>query len=392
MFIDLDNFKSINDTMGHSSGDYILKEVAKTFEKNLRQEDTVARFAGDEFIFLFSDINDINDIKKLAKNTMDTFLTPFTINDQEVFITGSGGIAIYPQDGTNAEALIKNADTAMHRAKSLGKNQYSVCTFEMKDEVIKNMRLSNDLYRAIERDELVVYYQPQVDLNTGKISGFEALVRWMHPKLGMLPPSVFIPLAEKNNLINDIGEWVLRTASRQNKIWQEKGYGHLSMAVNLSAVQFINPNLASNVEDILAETGLDPKYLELEITESIAIRGTNNAIGTLNELRRSGISIAIDDFGTEYSSLSRLKSLPIDRLKIDMQFIQGIDHDEKDQAITMVIINLAKNLGLNVLAEGVETEPQLTFLYKKMCDYVQGYYYYKPMPADQIEDILKSLN
>lgn len=208
----------------------------------------------------------------------------------------------------------------------------------------------------------------------------------------MLPPSVFIPLAEKNNLINDIGDWVLKTASRQNKIWQDKGYGHLRMAVNLSAVQFINPNLARNVEDILAETGLDPEYLELEITESIAIRGTNNAIGTLNELRRSGISIAIDDFGTEYSSLSRLKSLPIDRLKIDMQFIQGIDHDEKDQAITMVIINLAKNLGLNVLAEGVETEPQLTFLYKKMCDYVQGNYYYKPMPADQIEDILESFN
>ena len=294
-------------------------------------------------------------------------------------------------DGRNSETLVKNADTAMYEAKAKGKNRYSICTSGMKDQIEKNIRLSNDLHYALERNELTVYYQPQVDLNDKKITGLEALLRWNHPEFGIIPPKEFIPLAEKNGLINSIGAWVLETACSQNKKWQEMGLPKLQMAVNLSGVQFINANIVEDIDRILKKTALDPKYLELEITESIAIKETNLVVDILNKLKKLGVSIAIDDFGTEYSSLSRIKSLPIDRIKIDMEFIHGIEKSEKDQAITMVIINLAKNLGLNVLAEGVETAPQLEFLNQKMCDYVQGFYYYKPMPAEEMEKILEEI-
>ena len=297
-----------------------------------------------------------------------------------------------PLDGEDSESLVKNADTAMYEAKDNGKNQYSLCTPDMKNEVEKNMKLSNDLYRALERNELVVYYQPQVDLPTSKIVGVEALIRWMHPTRGMISPGVFIPIAEGNSLINSIGEWVLKTACIQNKKWQDMGLPHMNMAVNLSPVQMINPKIVENIENIIKETRLDPKYIELEITESVTIQESDYVIDVLNKLKKIGVSIAIDDFGTEYSSLSRLKMLPIDRIKIDMQFVQGIENNEKDKAITMVIINLAKSLGLNVLAEGVETNSQLEFLNQKMCDYVQGYYYYKPMPAEELEKILVDLS
>ncbi|HBR02737.1 MAG TPA: bifunctional diguanylate cyclase/phosphodiesterase [Ruminiclostridium sp.] len=364
MFMDLDGFKMVNDTMGHSGG--------------------------DEFLIMINNIPDAKDIVKIADSIMKLFEKPFNLNEQEFFITGSAGVAVYPVDGEDAGTLIKNADIAMYRAKSKGKSQYALCTEDMKEEVKKNMILSNSLYRAQERNELVVYYQPQVRLHTGQVIGIEALLRWKHPEMGMIFPSVFIPLAEKNGLINSIGEWVLRTASSQNKKWQDMGLPHLRMAVNLSISQFNNPRIVDNVDSILKETGLSPEYLELEITESIAIKEANYTIGILNKLKKLGVSISIDDFGTEYSSLSRLKILPIDRIKIDMQFVQGIEGNEKDQAITKIIINLAKSLGLEVLAEGVETAPQLEFLNQKMCDDVQGYYYYKPMPAEEIEKLLKS--
>ena len=318
---------------------------------------------------------------------MEMFEYPFNVDGQELYMTGSAGVAVYPFDGADAETLTKNADIAMYMAKSRGKNQYALCTTDMKEEVKQNIKLSNYLYRVQERGELIIYYQPQIKLNTGKIIGLEALLRWNHPEMGMILPNTFIHLAEMNGTINSIGEWVLKTAIRQNKLWQDNGYPHLRMAVNLSVIQFNNPRFVNSVEHILQETGMKPEYLELEITESIATKEAGNIVDILNQLKQLGVSISIDDFGTEYSSLNRLKELPIDRIKIDMQFVQGIEGNEKDQAITKVIINLAKGLGLEVVAEGVETAPQLEFLNQRMCDEVQGYYYYKPMPAEEIEKL-----
>lgn len=390
IFIDLDSFKMVNDTMGHSAGDTVLREVSRGLVQRLRKTDTVSRFGGDEFLILVNNLADNEDIIKVVENILEMFELPLNINGQDFYITGSAGVAVYPFDGEDAETLTKNADIAMYMAKSRGKNQYACCTVDMKEEVKQNIKLSNHLYGVQERDELILYYQPQVKLTTGQIIGLEALLRWNHPEMGMIPPNTFIPLAEMNGTINGIGEWVLRTAVRQNKLWQDKGYPHLRMAVNLSVIQFNNPRLVNTVERILQETGLSPKHLELEITESVATKGAANIVDTLNQLKQLGVSISIDDFGTEYSSLNRLKELPIDRIKIDMQFVQGLEGNEKDQAITKVIINLAKGLGLEVLAEGVETAPQLEFLNQKMCDEVQGYYYYKPMPAEEIEELFQS--
>ncbi|HZK19055.1 MAG TPA: GGDEF domain-containing phosphodiesterase [Clostridia bacterium] len=319
---------------------------------------------------------------------MKSFDKPFNANGQEIFTSASVGVSIYPFDGKDAETLIKNADIAMYKAKSKGKNQYVMCTSIMKEEARKNLVLTNNLYRALEKNELSLHYQPQLRLRTSEIIGLEALLRWNHPVMGMIPPNVFIPLAEQSGLINGIGEWVLETACRQNKRWQDLGFPRLRMAVNLSVIQFNNPEIVKTVDKILKRTNLDPKYLELEITESIAIREAKYTTAVLNELKNLGITISIDDFGTKYSSLTRLKMLPVDRLKIDMQFIQGIQSSEKDQAITESIIKLAKSLKLSVLAEGVETKTQLEFLNKGMCDEVQGFYYFKPMPSEEIEKIL----
>lgn len=388
IFVNLDNFKSINDTMGHKGGDELLIEIAKGLVESLRKTDTVARFSGDEFMIMINNVIDYKDIIKVVDKVMKLFSNSFKVADKNLFITTSAGVAIYPVDGEDPETLIINAKTALYKAKDQGKNQYVLCTKDMIDEVHLNMLLSNDLYRAVERKEFVVYYQPQIDLHTGEITGMESLIRWLHPTRGMISPSVFIPLAEKNGLINIIGEWVLKTAISQNKRWQGMGLPKLLMGVNLSGIQFMNPYIINNIESVLKEAGFDPKYLEFEITESIAIKESSYALGVLNKLKKIGVSIAIDDFGTEYSSLGRLKIFPVDRIKIDMQFIQGIENNEKDRAITKTIINLSKSLGLNVLAEGVETKEQLNFLNQNMCDYIQGYYYYKPMPREEMEKVL----
>lgn len=389
IFLDLDSFKMINDTMGHSAGDTILQEVAAGLTKRLRKTDTVARFGGDEFLIMVNDLEDYDSIKGVADTVMAMFETPFNINGQAFFITGSAGIAVYPFDGEDTETLIKNADIAMYMAKNGGKNQYALCAEDMNEKVNTNVSLSNGLYGVEARDELVIYYQPQIRLQTGNIVGLEALLRWNHPKLGMLLPRVFIPLAEVNGTISSIGQWVLRTAIRQNKKWQDMGLPHLRMAINISPFQFNNPDFAENLDRILKEEGLNPRYLELEITESIATKESEHILDILNKLKQLGVTISIDDFGKEYSFLNRLKTLPVDRIKIDMQFVQGIEGSEKDQAITKVIINLAKNLGIEVLAEGVETVSQMEFLNKRMCDEVQGYYYFKPMTAEEIEDMLR---
>ena len=287
------------------------------------------------------------------------------------------------------ETLIKNADASMYHAKSMGKNQYALCSPEMKEAISDQTRLSNLIYQAVEKEQLVLYYQSQVDTESQRIVGCEALIRWNLPGHGMMVPADFIPLAEQTGLIHSIGEWVLETACRQNRVWHEMGFDNLRMAVNLSAQQLKNPKFISQVADILSRTGQPARYLELEITENVANRSILNIAGVLKCLKKLGISISIDDFGTEYSSLARLKQLPIDRIKMDMQFVQGIDLSEKDQVISKVIINLAKSLDLKVTAEGVETGSQKDFLTQRRCDEAQGFYFFRPMPADQVERILQ---
>lgn len=390
MFLDLDGFKLINDSMGHAAGDQLLKEVSKRLINTMRKSDLVARIGGDEFIIMIENEEDIDTIKLVAEKILNCFRQPFRLNNTDCFITTSIGVAVYPPDGEDAEKLVKNADIAMYKAKEKGRNQYILCTPVMKTNVIETMTLNNMLYSAIDRKELELHYQPQVCSITNKIIGLEALLRWNHPIYGMVPPGKFIPLAEHNGLIISIGEWVLRTACRQNKVWQDAGLASLRVAVNLSIRQFQNPNINNQVNKILKETGLDPRYLELEITESMLMKDMEYVIHTLNCFKDAGISISIDDFGTEYSSLSYLKTLPIDKIKIAMPFVQGINVSDKDEAITKAIIVLARSLGLNVIAEGVETETQLSFLSRSMCNEIQGYYFYKPMPAHALEELLKS--
>lgn len=385
MFIDLDGFKAVNDTLGHDWGDYLLKQVADRLSTCVMEQDTVARFGGDEYLIMIPQVSQVEEIEEVAKKVMDVFEKPILVNKQEFFITASGGISIFPADGEEVNVLIKNADLAMYSAKCRGKSQYAVCSTEMKEDILRKMTLTNSLYRAVEKNELELYYQPQVNVKTEEIIGIEALIRWNHPELGRIPPSAFIPIAEQTGLINPIGEWVLRTACRQNKTWQELGFIPLRMAVNISVEQFRSGNLVQVIKECLKETGLQPHYLELEITESIAMEEGNYSIKALQELQTLGVAISIDDFGIEYSSLSRLKDLPVEKLKMDMQFIRGIAVNRKDESIISVIIHLARSLGLKVIAEGVETEEQLRFLTKEDCDEVQGYYYYKPMSREEVE-------
>ena len=392
VLIDLDSFKSVNDTMGHDGGDELIKEVACRLNELVRKHDTVSRFGGDEFIIVLTNIAQTEDITQIANKIIKSFEQPFLIKGQEFFITASAGIAVFPLDGEEAEVLIKNADMSMYASKAQGKNRYTICSSNMKNEVQEKMRLTNSLYRAQERNELVLYYQPQVCVATKKIIGLEALIRWIHPDKVMILPGTFIPLAEQTGLINPIGEWVLKTACCQSMEWQKLGIPPIRMAINLSVEQFRKSSLVDTVRKVLSETGLSSEYLELEITESIAINKLDNIVSVLNKLKELGVTIAIDDFGTEYSSLNRLKLLPIDRIKMDMQFVQGISENNKDESITKIIIQLARSLNLKVIAEGVETLQQMDFLTDQECDEVQGFYYYKPMTAEEIKAILINPN
>ena len=388
-FLDLDGFKMINDSMGHAVGDQLLAAVSQRLAQTVRKSDIVARIGGDEFVIMIENEEDIEAIKVVAGKILNSFNRPFNLDGHDFYVTTSIGVAVYPTDGEDADTLIKNADIAMYKAKEKGRNQYILCSPVMKTNIIETMKLSNLLYGAIERNELELYYQPQVNSQTKKIIGLEALLRWKCPEYGMVSPAKFIPIAEQTGLIISIGEWVLRMACRQNKIWQDAGLHKIRMAVNLSVRQFQNPDIIKQVCGILAETGLAPQYLELEITESIVMKETEHVVETLNAFKEEGIAISIDDFGTEYSSLNYLKQLPIDKIKIAMPFVQGINVSDKDEAITKAIIVLAKSLGLRVIAEGVETETQLSFLSHRMCDEIQGYYYHKPMPAHEVEKLLR---
>lgn len=390
VFIALDSLKMINDSLGHDQGDLLLSAIADSLRKRVRSSDTVSRVGAEEFAILLHNVNQVRNVVKIVKGILEIFQSPFVVRGQEFFVTASAGAALFPQDGKDAEALLKNADIAASKAKKLGKNQFVLCSEDMKAEAVEQLKLTNLLYRALEREQLQLHYQPQIDIQTGRLIGVEALLRWNLPDAGLISPCKFIPLAERSGLINPIGEWVLRTACHQNRKWQDMGIS-VRMAVNLSLIQLRNPNLLNILSAVLNESGLQPQFLELEITESIANDQSNNLKELLEKIRKLGVMISIDDFGTEYSSLSRLKSLPIDRIKIDMQFIRDIENGEKDKAIVAIIIHLAKSLGLKVIAEGVETERQLDFLHQKGCDEVQGYYYYKPMPVHEIDALLKEV-
>lgn len=384
MFIDLDRFKIINDSLGHDFGDLLLKHIAHLIDTCVDPDHTVGRIGGDEFIILLPKIKDGNDAIQLAEKITNVINRPITISGYEVHITCSIGIAIYPTDGEDAETLIKHADIAMYRVKELGRNNFSIYSPLEKDSTYEQIIFENDLRKALERKEFAVYYQPKVNIQTGKISGIEALVRWIHPEKGIIPPGKFISIAEETGLIIQIGEFVLRTACMQVVEWQKNGIQPIIVSVNLSTKQFLQTNLVKIVESILQETGLDPSFLELEITESMTV-DFNQAITTLNHLKQLGIQISVDDFGTGYSSLNYLRMLPIDRLKIDRSFISDITTNAENAAIVSTILNMAYNLKLDVIAEGVEEEEQVDFLQKINCDEVQGFYFGHPLPANELE-------
>lgn len=388
MFLDLDHFKDINDTLGHSIGDSLLKELSKRLRRSLREEDTITRMGGDEFILLLPGVNS-HGAAFIAEKLLAAIAEAYQIEHFDLSLTASIGIALYPNDGTDLETLSRSADTAMYRAKQEGRQGYRFFTPEMQAHSVRNLQLMTALRHALERNQLEVHYQPQVSLNDGHIVGAEALLRWQHPELGTVSPAEFIPVAEESRLILPIGEWVLRSAIRQTQIWVEKGIAPLIMAVNLSAVQFRHPDLPNLVSRILEAEGAVPEYLELELTESVAMHNPQGAIMVMNKLRNYGVRMSIDDFGTGYSSLSYLKKFKIYKLKIDQSFVRDISTDPEDKAIVSAIISLAKSLGLKTIAEGVETQKQLAFLREQGCDEMQGYLFSKPLTADQFEALLK---
>ena len=401
LFLDLDNFKRINDTLGHNVGDLLLKAVATRLRSCVRASDAIVRFdtvnnneqiarlGGDEFTILLSEVGNNEDAARVAKRILDTLAKPLTVGGHEVFITPSIGIALFPQHGEDVESLIKHADMAMYYAKHCGKNLYKFYTESMKDAAIRRLTVENHLRKAIERGELTLHYQPQIDLINSQICGAEALLRWHSAELGPVSPAEFIPLAEETGLIISIGAWALRTACAQAKAWQDAGLALPRIAVNISVLQFVQADFTDLVLQILHETGLSPHTLELEITESLLMKDAEGAIRTLRILKGHGIQFAIDDFGTGYSSLSYLKRFPIDRLKIDKAFVQEINSDPDDAAITAAVIAMAGSMNLGVVAEGVETVAQLNFLKKKHCGEVQGYYLSRPLSAGDMEALLQ---
>ena len=388
LFLDLDRFKNINDALGHAAGDQLLKDVAARLKACVRESDTVARIGGDEFNLLLSDIDHVEDTAVVLRKITGTLTEPFTINGHMLHVTSSTGISIFPDDSENAETLIKNADIAMYHVKEQGRNGYQFYNHDINTRTVERMVFENSLRRTIERGELTVYYQPQVDIATRRMVCAEALVRWRHPEQGLLSPGQFIPLAEETGLIIPIGEWVLHSACAQTRAWQEAGYQPMCITVNLSARQFMHPELSAVIEQVLRETNLGSEWLELEITESTAMQDVGHTVFNLSRLTGMGIRFSIDDFGTGCTSLSYLKSLPIQKLKIDRSFIRGITEDPSDKAIVNAVIALAHNLNLKVVAEGVETEAQLSFLRSSKCDEVQGFLVSEPLPNEEFESLM----
>lgn len=390
LFLDIDRFKTINESLGHSLGDKLLKEVSVRLMACTGETATVARVGGDEFGMLLSDIKHPVDAVTGAEKIIEAFKTPYVIDGHELNVSTSIGISIYPDDGNNFEDLIKNADIAMDQAKEMGRNNYQFFNPAVNIRTLERITLENRMRQAIERGELVVYYQAQIDIMTKRVIGAEALVRWMHPELGLLNPVHFLSLAEETGYIKTIDTWVLRAACEQNMAWQNAGLPHIRVAVNLSAQQFQHPELPDTVTRILKESGLHPQYLDLEITENIAMKNFEFSVPNIKRLNRLGVRFSIDDFGTGYSSLSYLKYFHIQKLKIDKSFIQDITTDSDSKAIISAIIAMGHNLKLKIIAEGVETEEQSVFLRAMDCDEIQGYLFSKPLPADEFRQLLGS--
>lgn len=399
LFLDLDNFKQINDTLGHDLGDKLLRAVTDRLIKWIRSSDypsranvespIVSRLGGDEFTLYLADISQVQDAAGVAQRILDVLSKPFMLDTNEVFITASVGITVFPLDGQDADILLKNADTAMYHAKDQGRNNYQFFTPSMNEAVRKRLNLENDLRKALERQELLLYYQPQLDLRTGKILGMEALIRWLHPDRGLILPADFIPLSEESGLIVPVGQWVLHTACAQNKALHAAGFPPMSVSANLSGRQILDPQLPETVARILKDTGLDPKYLVVELTESILIKNRKTVLNTLHELREMGIQISLDDFGTGYSSLSYLNRFPVDTLKIDKSFVDNTPTNTDNVALIRAIIAMAHSLKLKVLAEGVEEERQLVFLREEGCNEAQGNLFSPAVPIEALEKLLR---
>ncbi|MEJ6004557.1 EAL domain-containing protein [Paucibacter sp. AS339] len=383
LFLDLDHFKNVNDSLGHRFGDELLKGLAQRLKAAVREQDTVSRLGGDEFILVLPS-TDAAGASNVATKVMDLAAQPFQIEQNEITVTPSVGVAMYPNDGEDFESLCRSADTAMYRAKQDGRNTFRFFTAEMQAQSARTLLLENALRRAVEREQLHLHYQPQVCMLSGQVIGAEALLRWSHPELGNISPAEFIPIAEASGLIISIGEWVLRAAVRQLKLWQAEGLRDFFMAVNLSSVQFRHADLPALVTRTLEEFQIEPRLLELELTEGVAMEDPLGAIAVMSDLHARGVRLSIDDFGTGYSSLSYLKKFPVYKLKIDQQFVRDLIDDPEDRAIISAIISMAKSLGLQTIAEGVELQGQLDFLREQGCDEVQGYLFGRPMPADQL--------
>lgn len=386
MLLDIDRFKNINDSLGHDAGDILLKAIAMRLNESVRDMDTVARLGGDEFVVVLEGIHDLDDVVFVANKLLATLSRPLEISGHSISTTVSIGVSLFPDDGSDTDELLKNADIAMYKAKEAGKNNCQFYAKGMNATAVNYLLLENDLRRAVEQEQLVLYYQPQVDLKTGDMIGVEALVRWQHPERGLVSPAHFIPLAEETGLIVPIGEWVLREACRQQKLWLEAGKYVGKIAVNLSPRQFRQKNFPGKVEAILNDIGLEAKHLELEITESCAMEHAGETITQLKQLNQMGMFLAIDDFGTGYSSLAYLQRFPIQKLKIDRSFVNDLNDDDNDAAIAKSIIGLAHNMKMRVVAEGVENEQQAEWLRTMGCDQAQGFLYAKPMTATQLEN------
>lgn len=392
VFIDLDNFKLVNDSLGHTAGDQLLKAVAERLQSAFRSVDTVARLGGDEFVLILYDQSSEELISQETERINEVFLAPFDIDGREIFVSYSAGFSLYPQDGKDAETLLMNADVAMYRAKEKRGNSFQFYAPEMHSKINDRLALESNMRHALERQEFLLLYQPQINLKTKKVFGMEALIRWHHPTMGMISPAKFIPLAEETGLIVSIGEWVTRTACEQLKAFENAGLRDLTVAVNLSSRQFKESDLIPSIAKILQDTGLAAEHLELELTESILMNNSQGIVSTLDTLKNMGLKLAIDDFGTGYSSLSYLKSFPMDKLKIDQSFVKDISTSSDNSAIVRAIINLGHSLNLQVIAEGVETEQQLDFLTAHNCDEIQGYYYSKPLSAEDFKQFVEQHN
>jgi diguanylate cyclase (GGDEF)-like protein len=389
LLLDLDRFKVINDSLGHAFGDKLLGAVAQRLRQIVREADTVARLGGDEFVILLAEVAEVDDAGLVAAKILRLLAEPHRLDEREITLTASLGVSLFPRDSDDGATLIRNADMAMYRAKRDGRSAFAFYSPEMNRRIRETLDLEGALRQALERDEFRLHYQPKVDLPSGRVIGCEALVRWHHPQRGMVSPADFIPLAEETGLIVPLGTWVLKEACRQARAWQDAGLPALNIAVNLSARQFRKGDLPQLVEEFLRETGLNPSLLELELTESMVMDDPAGAERTMRTLKELGVRLSLDDFGTGYSSLNYLRRFPVDSLKIDRSFIRDVATDPSGASVVTSVIDIAHNLGLTAVAEGVETREQLVFLLGCGCDMLQGFLFSKPLPAEEFADLLR---